>query len=221
MPADDGSYSSITSGRFAIENEEVAVVWKIVTSQRGQVLRVAVECADSDVHVVVPFAENIVRSALANALSDRVQRFHQRCIAVHHGAALSGEYWLLGSRFAPVIPDEPEPYRIDHERVVELDFVVDAVDAHEAQTVAAAVGNAQLRYLTFLLDTLLQQFAGGWIWVAPEIDGSAQAQPERRLRQPPHVPRKTLGMPKKGELCRLGAFEGSVSDSFRTAAGRP
>jgi hypothetical protein len=214
----DGACESIANGQFFVDGSEYAAEWRIVTSAAGAVEALSVQWADDAGDVIGRFAEGTVRTALANALSDKRQSFLQRRIASYVGPALSGEYWLPGFRFAPVIPRDDQPYRIDLERVVTLDFTVHAIDGHQAHALGQALEVEYMENLSLLLDRLFEPIPHEEVWVVPNADGVPRDTSERRSRGFFHPLRVLSSMPRKRELCDLGLFTGSVAEVYRLTA---
>lgn len=217
--ADDGSFVSISTGVFDLEGEQRTVEWRVASSQAGGVRSVAVSCRDADAGAVSSFAEEIVRVALANALSNMLSPFFHRRLATYVGPALSGEYWLPGFRFAPALPNDSDRQRIDLERPIVLDFEVSAIDRHQSFVLAAALQAAYLRRLSLLSQIAIEPIAHEWVWVTTESSGTFASERKHRGFFHPSVAAES--MPAKGASCPLGTYGGSVAEVYSRTASEP
>jgi hypothetical protein len=212
--ASDGTFISLTAGTSRIDGKDVAVEWRISAAPHGGLVSVAVSCDDADAPSVGALADQLVRLALANALSDVQVEYFQRRFFSYVGPALSGEFWLPGCRFAPALPDDEEPYRMDYERMVVLDFPVRAIDQNHASVLASAFASAFRHRLALIGQLLIEQQMLERVWVAIDPNDEVGVPSERRLRQFIRPAVRTSHMPRKGELCQAGTYAGSVTDEF-------
>jgi hypothetical protein len=130
------------------------------------------------------------------------------------GPALSGEFWLPGFRFAPAVPDDVGPHRIDFERIVVLDFTVMAIDQNQSAVLASKIVAAHLHRLALILQLNLSIAPLEWVWVLPDAEGDPRQNSERRVRRFVHPLARISSMPEKGEACHPGVFKGSIADLF-------
>src|SRR5207302_1872684 len=96
------------------------------------------------------------------------------------------------------------------ERVVLLDFTVDAIDEFDAHSIAEETASRQTSRLALVLSIPFYKPQASLRWVLA-MPTASEASPESERLQTTFF-RKGLppmGMPKKGALCKLGKFEGS------------
>lgn len=208
----DGAFVSACVGLFTIAGVERPVEWRVTTTAGGGISSILTSCADADATAVNAFVEEVVRSALANALSKKRQQFLHRRLASYVGPALSGEFWLPGFRFAPAVPDDVEPFRMDFERIVVLDFTVMAIDQNESAVLASKIMAAHLYRLALILQLNISTAPLEWVWVLPNPEGDLRQHSERRVRRFFHPIAHISSMPEKGQVCHQGVFKGSIAD---------
>ncbi len=137
------------------------------------------------------------------------------------GVNLAGEYWIDDFRLAPALPDDPQPYLINAERVLYLDCQLDAVDQNESIALAQEFTRTQSARLMFLLDHPLVVPDMTMRWVLPpltvgdEMPDSVRWQTRFYTKTAP--PNR---MPAKGEFCHAATFHGSLRDRFRLRAAQ-
>jgi hypothetical protein len=196
------------------------LLFELCTDGQGVLKRVEItEQADSDLPWLHEAAE-LVTKALADALSDRKHRFFRRHAVHYVGCAFDGEYWFDGGRFAPTCEDDTDPLLVNAERVVTLDFVVDAIDDLHASSVARGIASRYVSRLALVLGIRFYEPEAIQSWVIAEAVGADAPRSARlQLGFVDQRPRQ-FSMPRKGELCRLGKYSGSLSDEWRPTAGQ-
>ncbi len=215
----DGEFVSRCSGTFEVAGAERPIEWRVATSAGGGIRSVFIATPDEHGDNVREVAEVLVRDSLASALSDRANAYIHRMQLAYVGPALAGEFWLSGLRFAPAIANDHGLHRMDFERIVYLDFQTRAIDSNQAGALARKLTATYASRLACLLQLHLDVRPHEWIWIAPTGDAVPRTDSERKLREFYHPTTRIERMPRKGELCPLAAFQGSVADRFpRTAA---
>jgi hypothetical protein len=214
----DGTFRSSTSGPTNLEGRTTHLTWTLIKSSDGtlQSLDVASneEAEGKSWHEA---AGNLVASALASALSNKRTSFFRRVQLHYVGPALDGEYWLPGYRFAPALPDDTDQHLINAERVVHIDFNVEAIDAQHAFVVAGEVASRHATRLALILDRAFYKPDHVQRWILPveggQPTGESKRYPSAFFRPGLHAQE----MPAKGAICKLGRFDGSILDRFRSA----
>jgi hypothetical protein len=214
----DGLFRSTVTGPFLIDAIQVPLSWELVKASDGRLLHLDVMCTDPSIPEArwkTP-AYEIVTSVLAAALSERRRPFFMRSMFFYIGPQLDGEYWLPGYRFAPALPDDSEPYLINAERVVTIDMAVEAVDIQNAMVLAGEAARRHAARLSLLLNVGLYRAQAEFRWVMPV--GEGRVGESVRYQTAFSRPYPAVGaMPKKGELCPLGQYQGSLTERYRVA----
>lgn len=133
---------------------------------------------------------------------------------------MDGEYWINNFRLAPAIPEDPAPYLVNAERIIYFDFEINAVDANQAMVLAQDFASLQSARLSLLLNIPVFKPDQKMIWVMP-APSAENPNPESVRWATIYNPKNPLPyeMPEKGKMCRLGRFNGTLSDRFRLTAG--
>lgn len=223
--SEDGLFRSTVTSPFPVETSHVPLTWEVVKAADGTLLNLNVTCTDPSVDETrwTTPVYDVVTRVLAAALSEKRMPFFQRSLFFYLGPQLDGEYWLPGGyRLAPVDPDDPEPFLINAERVVTIDMVVDAVDEHNARTLAWEAARRHAARLSLLLSIgLYRGISQEHRWVMPIQESGAPAAASVRYAVLFARPGLSLeSMPRKGELCALGGYKGSLTAKYRWAGER-
>ena len=216
---EDGLFESSVTGPFLVDQEQVPLTWRVVKSPDGSLLFIEAERADDTTcqtkweHAAYEF----VTSVLSAALAERRNRFFRRVFFNYVGVQLDGEYWLPGMRFAPAWPEDDQPYLINAERVVSIDMAIDAIDDMDAMSLAEETARRQAARISLLLDVGLYRTTSQSKWVIPITDDRPADKSVRlQLGFWGHGPQLTE-MPKKGNICPLGKYSGSLTARYRVA----
>lgn len=120
-------------------------------------------------------------------------------------------------RFAPAWPEDDQPHLINAERVVSFDMAIDAIDGMDAMSLAEETARRQAARISLLLDVGLYRSAAQSRWVIPVTDERPADKSVRlQLCFSGHGPHLTE-MPKKGSVCPLGKYAGSLTARYRVA----
>jgi hypothetical protein len=157
---------------------------------------------------------NIISRVLERVIAEKKSRFYLRTyLRAVHCWRLQEEYWFGGFRFAELFPED-DCSLVNAERLYVIDQNVDAVDIEHAQEVARSETAIIASYLSLILDIGLEEPVHEHRYFLVR-EGSAF----RMLRQSTqlidtNIPKE---LPSKGEICRQGAFNGSVFTEIRYA----
>ncbi len=216
--AQDGSFVSAVTGAISVHGQQQVLSWSLSKGPDGTLAGIEVQASDGQTEGPwIVAAHRIVTSALAAALSERVQRFFRRRFLFYIGPQLDGEYWLPGLRLAPAWPDDPQPHLINAERVLAVDTDFDAIDDMHAHAVSQEMTRRTAARLSLLLDVGLYEPPLNQIWVFEDDPQTGQMTSSRRqpgFTRPDIIVTK---MPEKGETCPPGRYSGSLKATFRVA----
>lgn len=215
---DKGVLFSEAEGSFRTDDGHVGLKWRLEKDSDGTLLRLMANTIDPDPPSNWDVAAyEFATSVLAATLADNKGRFHRRNIFFYIGPNLDGEYWLPGFRFAPVIPDDPEPHLINAERPVSIDQSIEAIDDMHATALATEAAQRHAARLSLLLNVGLYGTEHAMRW-AQVPDDYAQKHNSMRCSMTFSHPNLLLKeMPKKGAVCPAGAYTGSLAARYRVA----
>jgi hypothetical protein len=197
-----------------VEGEYLLLTWRIVKDNNGKLLFIEAEPAEGRSPSVVNWqqaAYKFLTSVLSSTLADQRTKFFRRVFFNYIGVALDGEYWLPGVRFAPVLPDDEEPYLICAERVISFDLLVDAIDDMDASSLAGEVARRYAARLSLLLDLGLYKSLDEQRWVTQSPDGVRPVCCTRQGLFFHYSGPRLTELPKKGSICPLGKYSGSLA----------
>lgn len=216
---EDGTFFSSVSGAFPIDSGHAELTWTVYKSPDGDLTHLSVEPTDSGTSssTWTAAAYEFANSVLAATLAERKQAFFRRTLFFYLGPNLDGEYWLPGFRFAPILPDDPDPHLINAERPVCIDQVVHAIDDMQAHALAEETARRQAARLSLLLNVGLYRSEQSMLWVWPTTDGQPAAASVRMHAQFNHPSASANAMPEKGAACSLGQYAGSLAARYRVA----
>lgn len=216
---EDGKFESTIHGPFSIDSEKVPMTWRIVKSENGELLYVEAECTDPNSSNVnwESAAQQFISSVLVGALAERTNKYFRRFFFNYIGPQLDGEYWLHGIRFAPAWPEDDEPNLINAERVVSIDIALEAIDKMDANALAGEIARRQSARLSVLLNVGLHKPAQNSRWVIPKKDGKIAEKAERLQLGFWGIGPELQEKPKKGVVCPLGKYAGSLTSRYRVA----
>lgn len=210
----DGNFLVSTSGSFKIAEKEVLLVWTLYHQQDGALAKLVVERegGGADQANWERAVHEIVTSASLAALSQKKGKYFQRTVFQYVGPQLSGEYWLPGFRFAPVLPNDPEPTLYNAERVIAIDQNVEAVDERHAGVLASFAAKRHAARLSLILNIGIYTGETTLRWVLPIVENVPARESVRYHLGFHHPLRIQSKMPKKGQLCGAGKSPGSIFD---------
>lgn len=216
---DDGRLFSSVAGPFPVNAGHVNLTWTLYKSQAGDLTHLSVEPIDPELNSLdwKTAAYEFTNSVLAATLAERKGAFFRRTLFFYLGPNLDGEYWLPGFRFAPALPDDPEPHLINAERAVCIDQVVHAIDDMQAHALAEEAARRQAARLSLLLNVGLYRQDQAMRWVWPVTDGQPATSSIRLHTSFNHPSVIATEMPQKGKLCPLGGYTGSLAARYRVA----
>jgi hypothetical protein len=215
----DGTFQVSASGPFQVGQSTVHLTWLLSKTPDGQLTKIAVEYAgegtsDSNWERAV---YEFVTSVLATTLSETRQKYFRRTFFYYIGQQLDGEYWLPGYRFAPAYPADPYPHLINAERVISIDQHVLAIDDQNAFVLADAAARRHSARLSLLLNAGLYGAEHNQRWVWPVVDGVPASESVRYQLGFQHPSALLNEMPRKGQVCPLGEYKGSLAARYRVA----
>jgi len=217
----DGSYTAYSNSRIKIGQEICSLSFSIHTDVSGLLTHIEVEQIEDTTIDWEKTVDFLVRTALAKALSSQKTQYFYRTQLRYFGAAMDGEYWINNFRLAPSQPDDPSPHLMDAERIMYLDFHVNAVDINQAMVLAQDFASLQAARFALLVNiSIFSKTEQNMRWVMPP-PSSENPNPESVLWYTIFNPKNPLPhrMPDKGEFCKLSKFSGSVADIYRLCAG--
>lgn len=215
---DNGSLYSETEGNFQIDAGQIGLKWRLEKDANGTLVRLVASATDSDAPANWETAAyEFATSVLAATLADNKRRFFQRNLYFYIGPNLDGEYWLPGFRFAPVIPDDPEPHLLNAERPISIDQSIDAIDKMHAAALATEAAQRIAARLSLLLNVGLYDTDHNMRWVWVRDDGTQEKYSRRCSMTFSHPNLSLQDMPEKGAVCPLGAYSGSLAARYRVA----
>jgi len=205
-------YVSELSATFQSEGMPLFVVWKLIQSHNGRLLSVENLHPGDDAHELLlsRFINGILMKIVGESTDRYFKRAYFRAIS---GCNLPGEYWLPGFRFAPLYPED-DSRLVDAERIVVIDQNVDAVDVRHADEVAQTLARQYSAYLSFILDTPLEEPTHQELYLPNRNSG----QYEMTRKSTQLIDSSGIDvMPDKAAICRLGEFQDSVFNPIRAA----
>lgn len=216
---EDGGFFSSVSGSFPIDVGHAELSWTVFKSPDGELTHLSVEAVDANQSTGgwQSAAYEFASSVLAATLAERKGTFFRRTIFFYLGPNLDGEYWLPGFRFAPTLPNDPEPHLINAERPVCIDQVVDAIDDMQAHALAEEAARRHAARLSLLLNVGLYRHEHSMRWVLPIVDGQPATSSVRTYIQFNHPSAAATEMPNKGKVCPLGGYTGTLAARYRVA----
>jgi hypothetical protein len=214
----DGSFTAYSTSCVKINEDICTLSFSVYTQPSGILTHIKVELTEESNVDWEKFVTALVTTALSKALSKQKTQFFHRMQLSYFAANMDGEYWIANFRLAPAIPEDPFPHLVNAERIIYLDFHTNAVDGNQATVLANEFSNLQAARLSLLLNIAISkpEQTMRWVWPSPSADNP---NPESmRLHTMFNITNPLpLRMPKKGEFCKLGKFNSSLSDRFRSA----
>jgi len=190
------------------EGEKVPVTWRVLLNPDGSAISVeAVSEPDVNNDHWEPIAHEFIGDILVSILSGKKQTFFKRRhFAAISGSNLNGEYWLPGLRFAPQFPDD-DSHLITAERYLVIDQEIEAIDSLHADELADERAALSSAHLSLITDVGLYKPIHECKWFLKHEEGEIKQYRESTQHFDLNIPES---IPRKGELCDLVKFEGSV-----------
>jgi hypothetical protein len=164
-----GIYHSIQNDFANIKNS----LWLITQDVNGKIL--SIEIVNEELHVNNDFkdyANNIIRKALFNTLSDYSSEFFCRnyyCFI--HTSNLDGAYWINNKlRIAPLYPNDNE-LGFGLERVIVVDQLIKAVDFQQSMEISEENSILLTAHLSLLFDIGFyepEKYTSKWVRIYDE-----------------------------------------------------
>jgi hypothetical protein len=134
----------------------------------------------------------------------------------YYGPDLSGEYWISGYRFSPLIREKEEDrYLISAQRLVVIDQKVRGIDNQHASLIASRQAHEFISLLSLILHLGITDLPSQSVYTYDVDSGPAGSK-----RRPIGYFQPFVKIPNKGEEITLGAYSGSVNDDPIRLAGR-
>lgn len=216
---EDGTFESTITGPFSIDQEKLTITWRLVKSADGTLQYIEANCEAETISDIKweNAAQEFINSVFSATLAERKNKFFKRFFFSYIGPQLDGEYWLHGVRFSPAWPDDDQPHLINAERIVSIDIEIDAIDEMDAMSLASEISRRQAARLSLLLNEGLYQTSSSFVWVIPSNRGNPTDKSERLHRGFFGLGPQLTEMPKKGKVCPLGKYAGSLTARYRVA----
>ena len=216
---EEGLFETTVAEPSSVSSEAVRLAWRVVSGLDGEVLFVEVttETSDAPDDGWQTTAREFMTSVLAAALAEDRTLFFDRRQFHYIATQLDGEYWLPGFRLAPAYPEDPKPHLLNAEHVLTLDMNVKAIDRYDASTIAEELARRHAARLSLLLNVGLYRPSYDLLWVIPVIDGAPAQRSERCQVSFFGLGPTITEMPRKGQVCPLGRYEGSLAALYRVA----
>lgn len=213
---DEGFFINKMQTKFREKNGQAALDWIIRISSAGVLENVVISSTDlvddETQGEWVSIVNDIFQSTLCRAFMQQRKKFFRRRIFYYFGQQLDGEYWLAGARLAPIIiSDFDLPIVLSMERVVALDFYVDAIDDNDAIYLASEFSRRWAARFSLLLDVDFYECPSEQVWVT-NFDTRQSMRINRGYSDGPY-PNE---MPRKGECCKLGNYAPLTNLRFST-----
>lgn len=207
------------SGSFGIDQTTVPLEWKIAQDPEGNIASISAEATDQ-IDSNIKWSEaayEFISSVLATTLSERKQTYFRRQHFYFIGTQIDGEYWISGYRFAPLIPNDEMPSLLNAERIMVIDQNIEAIDEIQASLIASTSAARHAARLSLLLDVGLTKPEGEMRWFTSTQEDGGFSEPVRSHLGCHSSALNAGAMPKKGEMCVLGKYEGSLTTRYRVA----
>jgi hypothetical protein len=204
-----GGHTSVLATTLKEATSLSEIEWRLEKDSSGGLAALDVSWVDSIVHsdeLETRIRDTVTRSQSA-ALCNQTKRFFHRGLFCYIGARMDGEYWLPKFRVAPIDPDDPHPYLLC-ERIICIDLEVDAIDATHAYAVADALARKHAARLSLFMNRGLYVPQQEKVWVWPHTDGAFADRSIRMHRGFEYPGLRPERMPKKGEECAAGKYQG-------------
>jgi len=155
----------------------------------------------------------LLNEVLQNVLSlKRNKYFRRKIYHTFSGTNFMGEYWLQGSRFAQLIPEDHECHLVNAERLLVIDQKIEAIDDSNATEIANEKASELSSFLSFIMNIGLEvPNSEERFFLARDKDKFSMQRSSNQIISTDHA---VSEMPKKKELSPLGEFKGSVFDRF-------
>ncbi|NRD31030.1 hypothetical protein HQQ92_04280 [Shewanella sp. DC2-4] len=194
-----------TEVQVSIDSVDGVILIKIVSDLKNRLLHIEYE--DLNNNVLTEKITALIQTALLKSLGSVKQIFYRRFHYTYFGEQLDGEYWVKGVRIAPVYYDEETKQIRNIERYFSIELEVAAIDEHDANAISNEMADIYAARLSLFLDVGISPPRSEQKWFLSEnyIESSI-------LRQTGYYgyDHKLERMPKKKEICKLGAYHESL-----------
>ena len=151
-----------------------------------------------------------VNVVLQKCLSKSQSIYEFRHIFSYYGPDLSGEYWISGYRFSPLIQEkEEERYILNTQRLVVIDQKVSGIDNQHAELIANRRTHEFIALLSLILDLAITTLPSQSVYT---FDFESISSTVKRRHIGYFHDKPFLKIPNKGEEMSLGAYSGSIYD---------
>jgi len=131
---------------------------------------------------------------------------------------LSGEYWISGYRFSPLIGEKEEDrYLLNAQRLVVIDQKVCGIDNQHASLIANRRAHEFISLLSLILDLAITNPPSQSVYTY-DVESVTSGSKRRHIGYFHNKP--FLKIPNKGEEMSSGAYSGSVNDDPVRYAGQ-
>ncbi len=117
-------------------------------------------------------------------------------------------------RIAPCLPVDGIDTIINAERYICVDFEIDAIDEHNAAILSEELSSRLMYRLSLISNIGFYKPSTDQVWV---LTGNSE-RPSERFQRGFFDPNRVDRMPRKRELCHLGAYAGSIDNIYATTS---
>ena len=200
------------------KNNTIPIEWKITQDSLGNILFIDANPIEKSIKEkgwelnIHKFIEDVLQAAL----TEKVDKFYMRKYFCYEGPNLDGEYWINNIRFAPVIQNDESINVVNFERYCCVDQIITAIDSYHADILAETTALRFINRISLILDVGFYQPKSAIRWVIITRNNGKSISERHSLG---FIEKdKPSEMPKKGSLCKLGEYKGSVLDDFQTSS---
>jgi len=156
----------------------------------------------------------LIIDSLMKSLDDKKETFYRRYHYTYTGPQLDGEYWIKGTRIAPISDDTSNKTWDNIERYFSIELNVDAIDGSDADAKGNVESDIIAARLSLLLDVGISAPLTEHKWC---IDVSDSTNAKSKIYQTGYYGfgHDLTRMPKKKELMACGQFKNSVFPHMR------
>ena len=212
-----GEFQTTIADSLEIHGKRLDFSWKIVQTPSGELRKIETIPHEifSNNSQLQSEVEKLYGDVLTAAFAERKNKFFKRNYFCYIGPNLDGEYWIKKVRIAPCRTEDDMNRILNVERVLCIDMEIDAIDDYIATILGDEFSNKLIYRLSLITNTGFYNLQNEHVWV---LTGKSE-QPADRLQRGFVDPDSTNIMHRKGQLCKLGAFEGSI-DNLNAPIGK-
>jgi len=209
---EDGYFLCKHDVTFKIDEENYFVKWLLKFNSDNTLCSISNLNNEGDSQFELKLS-TFLNGVLQNVLSQKRKEYFRRSIySVFSGTNFMGEYWLQGIRIAQLNPEDTECHLVNAERLLVIDQKIKAIDESNANEIANEKATELISYLSFIMNISIETPKGEErFFLYRENDSFSMHRASTQVISSEHSVEK---MPKKGELCGAGLFQGSVFDRF-------